>query len=316
MSKVVNAKVFRFAGSVLAIVAFMSYAVFKARGWYLESKEFYKRQRNKSKIVPLISATNIPMNVISNKRDTSNMDPADSGPSNSGCRLNPGPSQFIPLNAGPSKEDPSNAGPSYVRALDPFPSNAGSTNASPSNVIPSNASPTSTEPITVGLSNAGLSNAGPSNAGHSNAGTTNTDPSNTSPYKADPLKAKSSTPDNSIAGPSNAEFSSVFPCKTRTIVPTNQKNLPKKNPFINNQAFNPEIVKSGIYSMILFVAVPMTCFFFYGFMFFMEIEFFKIMALTMIYFFFSIILVLPIYMSNSSLRHFTYARFVEMFLRN
>ena len=84
---------------------------------------------------------------------------------------------------------------------------------------------------------------------------------------------------------------------------------------INNQAYNSEVVSSGLFS-ILFLAAAVVGVVLITFVNFIDFESFDIFYPFLHYFTYSILLPLPIYMTNSSLRTFTQTSVREIFSPN
>ena len=98
-----------------------------------------------------------------------------------------------------------------------------------------------------------------------------------------------------------------------------QKMLPPPTiriEMINNQVHNAEVVKSNVYSLLLFLLVPLTCAVVIFVIYFVQVEFLQILVPFWLYFMMSIILPLPIYVGNSSLRYFTLNTVKEFFFKN
>ena len=84
---------------------------------------------------------------------------------------------------------------------------------------------------------------------------------------------------------------------------------------INNQAYNPEVVSSGLFSR-LFLAAAIVGGVLIIFVNFIHFEFFDNLYPFPHWFTYSILLPLPIYMTNSALRTFTETSMREMFSQN
>ena len=81
---------------------------------------------------------------------------------------------------------------------------------------------------------------------------------------------------------------------------------------INNQAYNPEVISSGTFSSII-LAVTILGGMLISFANFFLSDFLNIFIPFMSYFLISIIMPLPIYITNSALRMFTLTSIKEMF---
>ena len=266
----------------------MSYAILKVRGW-CEKLNNYRKSRSNPVNIPTISGT-IPMDVLQHQP------------------------KLIP--------DYSNPVPSTSKCAEPISS------PNPINVvlpgqIPKNETPETTKPndSQASISSSVTSNAVPNSEPLDVAKFKNRVPSTPTIIITSPNRSTSAWPLN------QSSMQAVPQGKIFILLPLiffliclflfNFKALSNEQMSlrINNQAYNPEVVSSGLFSR-LFLAAAIVGGVLIIFVNFIHFEFFDNLYPFPHWFTYSILLPLPIYMTNSALRTFTETSMREMFSQN
>ena len=277
---------FRLTGISLVVATVSNYAFYKARGWYDRFKE-YRKKKNQPTPMPSISGT-ISQNTPALTPRTRSVSNANKVASVSGCDANlPGmvPEDIFLNNAVPDGEVPD------VEVPD---------SEVPDGEVPDGEVPEGEV----------LDSQVPVDEVHEGQVSVNAYSTTTTIRSSTTQKDRDSPIQNNLLQDGVVLDSVVLPIQKMLPPPTFRIEM------INNQVHNAEVVKSNIYSLLLFLLVPLTCAVLIFVIYFVQVEFLQILVPFWLYFMMSIILPLPIYFGNSSLRNFTLTNMKEMINQN